>query len=140
MRTFRTLSTACLTIAILLGGLSCDSSRDNDALPTEATYALEVAGVETFNIRLIDTAAIQEAERLLDTGASRNAVGQLVRGDGGFNAPYTWHLDPATVEFADMTIELCDGLPSFVEDDLDYWIDTVGQYCPWGVTVVARVE
>jgi hypothetical protein len=22
--------------------------------------------------------------------------------------------------------------PTFVEDDLDYWLNTVGQYCPWG--------
>lgn len=139
MRIQRKLGTAYLTVAILLGGLGCDSSSD-DALPAEATYAIEVAGVETFNIHLDDAAAIQEAERLLDTGASRNVAGRLMRGDGGFNAPYGWHLDPATVEFADITIELCDGLPSFIDEDLDYWVDTVGQYCPWGVTVVARVE
>jgi hypothetical protein len=32
---------------------------------------------------------------------------------------------------AEMTIELCDGLPSYVENDLDYWVDTVGRFCPW---------
>ena len=37
-------------------------------------------------------------------------------------------------------VELCDGRPSFVEDDLDYWLDTVKQYCPWGVEVAARLR
>ncbi|MEO3993764.1 MAG: hypothetical protein QN229_05640 [Desulfurococcaceae archaeon TW002] len=41
-------------------------------------------------------------------------------GDGGFNKSWGWHLDPDTVEVADVTIELCDGMPSFVESELDY--------------------
>ena len=36
------------------------------------------------------------------------------------------------------SIELCDGCPSFVESDLDYWIDVVSSYCPWSSEVMAR--
>ena len=32
-------------------------------------------------------------------------------------------------EFA---IELCDGNAVLVSQDVDYWVDTVGQFCPWG--------
>jgi len=39
-------------------------------------------------------------------------VGELRRGDGGFNKPWSWHLDPETIEIAEITIELCDGTPS----------------------------
>ena len=50
-----------------------------------------------------------------------------MRDDPGVNAPWSWHIDPATLEFADMTIEVCDGLPSYVEDGTV----TSDQYCPW---------
>jgi hypothetical protein len=36
------------------------------------------------------------------------------------------------VRLADVTIELCDGLPSHIDDDLGYWVRTVKRYCPWG--------
>ncbi len=68
----------------------------------------------------------------------RAGIGTLARGDGGFNMPWSWHLLPKTVEVADFTIELCDGRPSMVEADLDYWVDTVKQFCPWGGRLVER--
>jgi hypothetical protein len=37
-------------------------------------------------------------------------------------------------------IELCDGCPQMVEDDLDYWVETVGRFCPWSTRVLERVE
>ena len=40
---------------------------------------------------------------------------------------------------AEVTIELCDGLPSHVEEDLDYWADTVKRFCPWHAKIV-RIE
>jgi len=35
---------------------------------------------------------------------------------------------------AEVTIELCDGLPSYVEATLEAWLGT--QYCPWGAQLV----
>jgi hypothetical protein len=67
-------------------------------------------------------------------------LGSIVEGDGGYNEPWSWHMVPSTVDTADASIELCDGRPSFIEDDLDYWLDTVGQFCPWGATVVERIR
>ncbi|MEM1665102.1 MAG: hypothetical protein QXQ31_04010 [Zestosphaera sp.] len=61
-----------------------------------------------------------------------------MRGDGGFNKPWSWHLDPDTVEVADATIELCDGMPSFVESELEYWLNVVKRYCPWNTKVIAE--
>jgi len=50
---------------------------------------------------------------------------------------WSWHVDPQTVEFADFTIELCDGLPSHIEADKQYWLNTVSSYCPWSAVVAA---
>ena len=42
-------------------------------------------------------------------------------------------IDPATLEFADFTTEVCDGLPEFVEDRTL----TSDTYCPWSARVIS---
>lgn len=74
----------------------------------------------------------------MEAGTEGVISGELLPGDGGFNEPWSWHLDPATVHAPDFAIEVCDGRPSMVEGDLGYWLGTLGQFCPWGAKVVAR--
>ena len=105
----------------------------------EAVFEVRVVG-ETFRAGVNDPEQIEALAALLASGEPANISGELVRGSGGVNAPWSWHLDPETVHVADVTIEVCDGLPSFVEDDLDYWLGTVKQYCPWGAKIVRRVR
>ena len=62
--------------------------------------------------------------------------GRLIKGGVAYNAPWNWHIDPGDVHMAEITIELCDGTPSMVEDDLDYWVDTVQRFCPWGAKLL----
>ena len=59
-------------------------------------------------------------------------IGTIMDGGGGVNAPWSWHLDPDTFEFTDMATEVCDGLPSYVEDGTL----TSPSYCPWSAVVV----
>ena len=75
-----------------------------------------------------------KSQATIPNGAIRRGAGQ-----GDHNAPWSWHLDPDDIEMAEMTIELCDGAPSFVEDELDYFMDTVKRYCPWGARLI-KVE
>ena len=105
----------------------------------EAVFEIRVVD-ETFRVGVNDPVQIDSFAARLASGAEGNISGELVAGSGGVNEPWSWHLDPETVEVADITIEVCDGLPSFVEEDLDYWLGTVERYCPWGVKVVARVR
>jgi hypothetical protein len=44
-------------------------------------------------------------------------------------------MDPTDLEMAEATIEVCSGLPSFVEANVDEWVDVVGQYCPWSAVL-----
>ena len=69
-------------------------------------------------------------------------VGPIARGPGpgDSNGPWSWHFDPEEFRMAAATIELCDGRPSYVENDLDYWVDTVGGFCPWGAEMVDVVD
>jgi hypothetical protein len=49
------------------------------------------------------------------------------------NVGYSWHIDPDTLEFAEFTVELCDGRPSYVEDGSL----TGERFCPWSAEVLA---
>lgn len=135
-------TTALAMAVVALLPASCDTS---DSDPDSALFTIracqeEGTSGETFRVRIHDADVIAEAERILESDEQRIISAPLRRGDGGFNAPWSWHFDPDSVEFADFTIELCDGCPHMVEEDLDYWIDTVGRYCPWSTELVARVE
>jgi hypothetical protein len=129
----RTLGLSLAASAVLIGSTACeDSTTDVDP---DTTFTVRV-GSETFKVRATESIAVASLLTMKLNGTSRIVTGELVAGDGGFNSPYHWHLDPATVHVADISIEVCDGLPSHVENDLGYWIDTVGQYCPWDSHVV----
>ena len=92
-------------------------------------------GDEEYRILLTDDDDIATAEEL-GTGDRDPLipVGTIVRtGDGGVNSGYSWHIDPASFEWAELTIELCDGRPSFVE------AGTISGdiFCPWSAQVVS---
>ncbi|MFO7866044.1 MAG: hypothetical protein R6V02_04435 [Candidatus Aminicenantes bacterium] len=63
--------------------------------------------------------------------------GKLLRGQVSYNKPWSWHIDSDDIVMAEATIELCDGLPSHVENNLDYWVETVGRFCPWHAELVS---
>ena len=125
-------------IAIIAAGslAACDdaASSPNNA----ATFVVQVED-EQFRVRIEDAATIAQARALIANGQQKNVNGEIARGSGGFNTGYSWHLRPGTVAFADVTIELCDGMPSYVEENVDYYVDTVKQYCPWGARIVSEV-
>ncbi|HWH23891.1 MAG TPA: hypothetical protein VNW68_03240 [Candidatus Limnocylindria bacterium] len=101
--------------------------------PTGAVIVTFRVADEEYRILLRDAEQIDIAQRLL-AGEEAPSIpnGVVVRGDAGVNAPWSWHIDPDSVEFADMTIEVCDGRPSDVEQQ----IITSDRYCPWGAEVI----
>jgi hypothetical protein len=132
--------TARIALAALITVVAAHCN-DGPLYPDDmAVFEVEVTG-ERFRVGLTSGAQIQQAAALLASGAEQIVHGTVRRGSGGFNAPYAWHLDPASVTFPDLAMEVCDGRPqSDVESDVDYWVDTVKFYCPWGARVVARVN
>ena len=117
---------------------ACSSDEDTLFAPPmeDARFVVQVVN-ETFTIKVTNPSAYADLEARRKSGQIGVISGRIVRGDGGFNTGYSWHLDPATVEVVDLAIEVCDGRPSDLEEDLDYWADTVKNYCPWGAKVVS---
>jgi hypothetical protein len=92
------------------------------------------AGGETFRVLLTEADDIATARELLaGTSMANIPNGRVVRGDPGVNTGYSWHLDPADFEWAEVTIELCDGKPSDVEKNAI----SGDRFCPWSAKVTA---
>jgi hypothetical protein len=95
----------------------------------------EVAGYadETYKIELATPELIEHVKQIMagdDVALIPN--GLVVRDDPSVNAPWSWHIDPASLTFADVTTEVCDGLPSYVEDGTV----TSPYFCPWVTKVI----
>ena len=117
---------------ILLILAACGNATDKGVIVT-----FRVADKEQYKIQLTDPADIETARQLLaGEEAPKIPNGKVVFGDPGVNEGYSWHIDPETLEFADMTTEVCDGLPS----DVEQGIITSEYYCPWAAEVIALDE
>ncbi|MEO8361291.1 MAG: hypothetical protein ABI672_14765 [Vicinamibacteria bacterium] len=133
---FQRLAFLALLITVHVG---CGTPSDLDGTALFRVRACKGSGSgEIFHIQLSDPRTIAEADALVGVGQRKIPVGRLVAGSGGFNAPWSWHMDPSTVTLADAAIEVCDGCPSFVENELPYWLNTVKTYCPWSAEILAR--
>jgi hypothetical protein len=110
---------------------SCSSSTEPSDGP--ADFLVDVAG-ETFVLRVSDPETIRLARENLAGGDARFPAGPLRSGSGGFNAPWSWHLDPGATRMVEVAIEVCDGRPSYVEAHQGDF----PQYCPWGARITAE--
>ncbi len=99
---------------------------------THPIATFQVAGDETYKIELITPELVAHAEQLLKgEPVAAIPLGRVVR-TPGINKPWSWHIDPKSLQFSDFTIEVCDGLPSYVEDRTV----TSPDYCPWAAKVI----
>ena len=127
---------AALLLAVTLIGAACAADGDTSAGPSAAAgpvvVTFEVAGGARFRVLLTDPADIDVANRLAagDNEAPGIPNGRVVR-ETGVNEGWSWSLDPEDFEFADVTIEVCDGVPSDVEAGLV----TSDRYCPWSALI-----
>lgn len=125
------------TYSIFAVALAMACSTTTEPASTTASFIIEVSG-ESFRVEVSTAQQAQALRARLASGTRGVISGDLVQGSGGFNTPWRWHMNPATVHVADVAIELCDGRPSMVEADLTYWLGSVRRYCPWGAKVVSE--
>lgn len=106
----------------------------------------------SYLLPLRETADIDAARTLIEQGPG-GQVGSIVSariaaGTDGYNRNlldpnqrlWSWHVT-GFEGFADFTIELCDGNPQLVEDDVQGWIaNTGGVICFWGYTITAELD
>jgi hypothetical protein len=123
-----------LWLSAMLVGCGGIAPSGQPAPTPGVVVTVRVADAEEYRLRLTDPQDIGIAQKLLAGEAAPGIPnGRVVRGEPDVNVGYSWHIDPASVEFADTTIEVCDGRPS----DAERGLITSDRYCPWSAKVVA---
>ena len=134
MRRIWAIGLVCLFLIPIFAGCRSEPTLSGGILVTFGvegeTYKIFITDEDT----IVDVFAVQlsESQATIPNG---KVIGEPVF----YNQPWSWHIDPNDIHMAESTIEVCSGLPSFVEADLDYWVNTLGRFCPWGA-VISEIE
>ena len=111
--------------------MGCDDAPT--APSSQAVVTFRVVS-ESFRIQLTSSDQMAAARAAQAGGRARIPVGRIVSGTQ-VNTGWSWHLEDVT--FAELAIEVCDGLPSHVEREGTRF--GAGSYCPWSA-VVTQIE
>ncbi|WP_449434469.1 BP74-related protein [Pseudomonas putida] len=112
----------------------------------EAYFAVNTApGEKDFIIKLTTEENIAHARRILggEEQHSIHVMGRIKKYTESYNKDWSYHIDPETIRFFDVAIEVCDATANYLEDHLDeacgaflpgcYW-------CPWSSKLVREVQ
>lgn len=122
---------AILLVAVLAS--QAPTTKTGAASGIIATFAV---GDESFRAHVENPETIKQIWAVFRGQSTATIpVGRLLPGEE-YNTGWSWHLDPWDIQMAEVAIELCDGLPSHIEANLDYWLNTVGSYCPWNAELL----
>ena len=135
MRRRNILIAGILIIALVAGGSYVYLANQQ----TGMYFVVDVVG-ERFTMLVVNPEAIKNALDNMNSLNNMHPIGVIDFGNGGFNAPWGWHYKPETVEMTDISTEVCDAEPHFVQENLDYWVNTVKYYCPWSAKIISASQ
>jgi glucose/arabinose dehydrogenase len=106
------------------------------ALTGGALITFEIAG-DSLTVWVTEDNFIDNAKYLLTVGNLWLPIFSTLLDGRACDTQWTWQVDPQNVAFGTAAPEVCDGLPSHIEADKTYWLETLGHYCPWSAVVTA---
>lgn len=122
-------------------GLSVGQSQDalglacGCTLPVGGLYATFRVGNESFRQQITSWSGMSEAIALWKGQSNKHIpIGELDCSCTGWNCQWGFSMDPASVRFASSAVEVCDGLPSYVDPHCETF--GMGSYCPWSAQLV----
>ena len=131
---------ALIAASSLIGGVLMTGACASPTGPKLENGVLATFRVHTehYNIFITNPQTIEQVLALWNGQSTANIPsGRVRKGRVDYNKAWSWHIDSEDITMAENTIELCDGVPSYVEAHLDDWIATVGYFCPWSAELVA---
>ena len=139
MRAFVFATLAATTLLLS----ACDGTGESG--PDEQRYFQFVytSSSETFVAATADPEVIDQVEAQLEKPKDERdliIVGPIARGEVSYNPGYPWHFVEGEWKLAEAATEVCDARPSRLGEDLNYWVDEVGRYCPFASRVQREVE
>jgi hypothetical protein len=98
-----------------------------------------------FVFQLTDDNRIAEARKILngEEKTSVHVMGRIIKRSQSYNPGYDFSLDPATINFFSLAIEVCDAYTTYANDHLD---EVCGAflpgcfYCPWTSKLTREVK
>ena len=103
-------------------------------------------GGDTFVFKLTNPDKIQLARNILSGIETReiHPMGVIFKPSVDYNPPWSFHLDPTSVEFFSNAIEVCDGTIQYVEDHFDEFCSSFEpgncQWCPWNSKLLEEIQ
>ncbi|MDZ7721201.1 MAG: hypothetical protein U5K72_20430 [Balneolaceae bacterium] len=136
--------TIYLTSVFLLSFMmACSTNTDDDnARYFEFTHQSDDVNY-TIVAKTTNEEVIAKAEQELSLPFEERTLhinGPIVRGNPGYNSSWSWHFVENEWDLVELSTEVCDGRPGFVEDELNYWVDNVGRFCPFNSRVLKEVD
>jgi hypothetical protein len=141
----------CAAVLVVLGTFCLASARGGLVYFQVAELPGHETHHDSFILPLSDSADIAHARDLISLGPDQAGAtivfADIVAGTDGINRDllaadqhlWSWHVTQFT-GFGDVGIELLDGWPSFVEQDVAGWIqNTGGKIGFWNYTVVSEL-
>lgn len=114
------------------------------AAPVRFAFTQPSSPGTEFVIELVDENTIAHARRIL-SGEEKNLVhvhGRIIKRTVPYNPRFSFHLDPTTIRFFEVAIEVCDANMVYVEEHLDEAGGAFlpgGHWCPWDSKLAREV-
>lgn len=98
--------------------------------------------LNAFVFKLADPARIAEARAIVANKSGLHVQGTIVKAPVPYNPAWTFHLEPSSIRFFQMSIEVCDANVTYVAENLNQ----VGSdflpgnhWCPWSSMLTREV-
>lgn len=125
---------AFLVTATVLTGVP---THGQNGQPQEAFFVFACSpNPETFIFKLTDPQRIQEAREILANGSPKFVSGTIIKQPAYYNSPWSYHLDPKSISFADFAVEVCDASIRYIEDNRDA---AYPAWCPWQSRLIKEI-
>jgi hypothetical protein len=126
----------CTTTTLPPGPVGADcATRRGGAFVTIEVADTASERVSTW-VSAADASFIDEAKRLVAAGERRVPTFKVEDGTD-CDGRWSFHLDAIDAAFADFTTEVCDGLPSYLQQNKAEWMAKDLRWCPWGARVIS---
>lgn len=138
-----TLRFISLVLAVSVIIFGCDSSGGSPGDDTRYFRFVHTSDSSTYVAATTDSAALAQVEAQLQKPFEQRTKfisGPIAHGDGGHNDGYPWHFVEGEWQLTQVAVEVCDGHPTYVSQNVDYFVEEVGRYCPWSSRVLEEVE
>jgi hypothetical protein len=140
-----------LTLLLMICLITGSCNKDDDAQPCDieikpGTRFFEFQASEgtkfvawTNKQSVLDNIDAQLAREVGERDQHIN--GKILKNDTGcdLNYEWSWYFDPDDWDLSDISIELCDGNPNYVEENLNDYLD-IERYCPWSSVVLREID